>query len=190
MHFTHVAPALLRPVSDAPYFFFVGSLGKDLVLSTESRAANLKLMCHHLRRGESKSRPISCSTKNISARQSPRRKSPKSSTREKLKSKSEPSVASTDNSSDKNSVRHKACFYCEQRKNRRSAASRSSAESATCTTDAARFHVDGCACPCTDGACCWVVSDDAYDLLRRCLELDPGKRISAAEALKHPFFEC
>ena len=33
------------------------------------------------------------------------------------------------------------------------------------------------------------VPDSAYDLLKRLLELDPQKRITAEEALQHSFFE-
>jgi cell division control protein 7 len=32
------------------------------------------------------------------------------------------------------------------------------------------------------------VPDSAYDLLERCLDLDPHKRITASQALKHSFF--
>lgn len=30
---------------------------------------------------------------------------------------------------------------------------------------------------------------EAFQLLRKCLALDPNKRITASEALRHPFFE-
>ena len=33
-----------------------------------------------------------------------------------------------------------------------------------------------------------VVSNEAKDLIKRCLEIDHEKRFSAAEALAHPFF--
>lgn len=33
------------------------------------------------------------------------------------------------------------------------------------------------------------LDDDGIDLLRRMLQYDPTKRISAAEALNHPFFK-
>jgi serine/threonine protein kinase len=38
----------------------------------------------------------------------------------------------------------------------------------------------------------YTVPDSAYDLLARCLELNPNNRITAAESLQHPFFteEC
>ena len=32
-------------------------------------------------------------------------------------------------------------------------------------------------------------SDNAIDLLRKMLEIDPSKRITAAEALRHPYIE-
>lgn len=33
-----------------------------------------------------------------------------------------------------------------------------------------------------------IWSNDAYQLLERCLTIDPAERITASEALKHPFF--
>lgn len=35
---------------------------------------------------------------------------------------------------------------------------------------------------------CETFPDTAYDLLKRLLDLDCDKRISAADALQHPFF--
>ena len=34
-----------------------------------------------------------------------------------------------------------------------------------------------------------TLSDDGIDLLKKLLELDPEKRITAADALQHPFFK-
>jgi len=34
----------------------------------------------------------------------------------------------------------------------------------------------------------YIIPDSAYDLLAKCLELNPIKRISATECLRHPFF--
>ncbi|EDO33825.1 predicted protein [Nematostella vectensis] len=48
-------------------------------------------------------------------------------------------------------------------------------------------HMDGSACMCC--RCCWAVPDSAYDLLERCLDLNPSTRITASEALSHPFFQ-
>lgn len=35
-----------------------------------------------------------------------------------------------------------------------------------------------------------IFPDSAYDLAKRCLDLDPTSRITAAEALKHPFLSA
>ena len=51
------------------------------------------------------------------------------------------------------------------------------------------IHVDGSECGNTCCACCWAIEDSAYDLLERCLDLNPHTRITAAEALEHPFFK-
>ena len=34
-----------------------------------------------------------------------------------------------------------------------------------------------------------IFPDSVYDLLERCLEVVPNKRITAEEALNHPFFK-
>jgi serine/threonine protein kinase len=33
------------------------------------------------------------------------------------------------------------------------------------------------------------ISDSVYDLLDRCLDVNPNTRITALEALEHPFFK-
>ncbi|XP_065195512.1 uncharacterized protein LOC135826836 [Sycon ciliatum] len=44
--------------------------------------------------------------------------------------------------------------------------------------------------PDTDDNVCWCcVPDSAYDLLRRCLDLNPLTRITASQALSHPFLD-
>ena len=50
------------------------------------------------------------------------------------------------------------------------------------------IHVDGSECGSTCSACCWAIEDSAYELLERCLDLNPHTRITATEALEHPFF--
>ncbi len=51
-----------------------------------------------------------------------------------------------------------------------------------------REHLDGSRCTCDCGSCPEYVQRSAYDLLERCLDLNPATRITASEALKHPFF--
>lgn len=52
-----------------------------------------------------------------------------------------------------------------------------------------RIHVDGSECGCSCCTCCWIIEDTAFELLERCLDLNPHTRITAAEALNHPFFK-
>lgn len=51
------------------------------------------------------------------------------------------------------------------------------------------YPLNGCSCkendPVADSG---LFPDSAYDLLNRLLDLDPDTRITAEEALKHPFF--
>ena len=55
--------------------------------------------------------------------------------------------------------------------------------------DARHIHLDGSNCGCTCCTCCWAIEDAAYDLLERCLDLNPHTRITAAQALGHAFFK-
>jgi hypothetical protein len=50
-----------------------------------------------------------------------------------------------------------------------------------------REHLDGSRCVCDCGWCPEYVPISTYDLLERCLDLNPATRITASEALKHPF---
>ena len=52
-----------------------------------------------------------------------------------------------------------------------------------------REHLDGNRCSCDCGSCPEYVPRSAYDLLERCLDLNPETRITANEALNHPFFQ-
>lgn len=57
-------------------------------------------------------------------------------------------------------------------------------------SDNARWvHLDGSKCACSCCTCCWAIEDSAYELLERCLDLNPHTRITAAEALEHAFFQ-
>jgi serine/threonine protein kinase len=49
-------------------------------------------------------------------------------------------------------------------------------------------HLDGSRCTCHCGSCPELVPRSAYDLLERCLDLNPATRITANDALDHPFF--
>jgi hypothetical protein len=49
-------------------------------------------------------------------------------------------------------------------------------------------HLDGSRCTCHCGSCPEFVPRSAYDLLERCLDLNPATRITANDALDHPFF--
>ena len=54
-----------------------------------------------------------------------------------------------------------------------------------------REHLDGSRCTCDCGSCSEYVPASAYDLLEKCLDLNPKTRITACDALSHPFFqEC
>lgn len=50
-----------------------------------------------------------------------------------------------------------------------------------------REHLDGSHCRCDCGSCLNYVPSSVYDLLERCLDLNPATRITASEALWHPF---
>lgn len=53
--------------------------------------------------------------------------------------------------------------------------------------DSVREHLDGTRCHCYCGSCSRYVPNSAYDLLERCLDLNPKSRITASQALSHQF---
>ena len=48
-------------------------------------------------------------------------------------------------------------------------------------------HLDGSQCDCHCGSCSQYVPNSAYDFLEKCLDVNPTTRITASEALNHPF---
>lgn len=54
-------------------------------------------------------------------------------------------------------------------------------------SESIREHLDGSRCTCACGSCPEYVPASVYDLLERCLDLNPATRITASEALNHPF---
>ncbi|XP_028394770.1 cell division cycle 7-related protein kinase-like [Dendronephthya gigantea] len=57
------------------------------------------------------------------------------------------------------------------------------------TGEPIREHLDGSRCTCDCGSCSRYVPASAYDLLERCLDLNPATRITANEALNHTFLQ-
>ena len=171
-----------------------------MVISSESPAGNLKVLCQRLRRGAKKSPTTSCSRKTTSDRDLCSSSSSKNPRRAKLKSSGEKSGDESNRNTQDNTKSPwlEWCSFC-QSKNLycsvsvpRPGSERTDCKSCSCreeTEGTSAMHLDGSNCPCTCATCCWTIPDVAYDLLRQCLHLDPQKRVSAAEALEHPFFE-
>ena len=160
--------------------------GKDLHCSAESPCGNLKILCTRLRSRASKEPTVKCCVKQCSRADTDQSAPAK---RRKRRSTS-PSSSQTETPVASN-LWHRRCKIC-QKQNPYCCISIETGKELTVKTseqsDVFRpMHVDGSECDCTCCKCCWTIEDTAYELLERCLDLNPHTRITAAEALEHPF---
>ena len=198
-----------------PNFMFCHLIsGKDLVLNSEIPAVNLKTVCQKLRRSAVTTRTSSCAAKRRPSVDDNRKPAKKSKRRDgstegssgSIRCRGEEKHAKDGLSGRSKQFSHDWCGMCEEK----SSVCDGTCELSMCSergqlnspqnpsavfpeelSDSgsdAKEHMDGSRCGCTCHACCWMVPDSAYDLLEQCLNLDPRARISAEEALRHPFF--
>lgn len=163
--------------------------GKDLNFSSDCPSGNLKILCTRLRSRASKAPTVKCCLKQ-SNREDEEQSVPAKRLKRKPKSPPCPQTHSASN------PWHQRCTICQKRNPYLCMTLQMDAEpnDKTCGqsehSDIVRhIHVDGSECGSTCSACCWAIEDSAYELLERCLDLNPHTRITAAEALEHPFFK-
>lgn len=159
--------------------------GKDLHCSAESPCGNLKILCTRLRSRASKEPTVKCCVKQCN------RADTDQSAPAKRRKRRSTSPSSSQTETPVASNLHRRCKIC-QKKNPHCCISIETDKELTVKTseqsDVFRpMHVDGSECDCTCFKCCWTIEDTAYELLERCLDLNPHTRITAAEALEHPF---
>lgn len=188
--------------------------GKDLILNAKFSAGDLKAACQRLRKGSSRTSTVQCiaqdthstdfSNHNHSKKSRQRSPSPKISKCEESTSKSHSQDLkrisqlqdnrNESHSANKGKVRseepgsssdtqHNLCSLCKER---------NANECSSITAghfSVSNKHLDGTPCGSEGQRCCWSVPSSAYDLLQRCLDLNPNTRITAKEALEHPFFQ-
>lgn len=159
--------------------------GKDLHCSAESPCGNLKILCTRLRSRASKEPTVKCCVKQCN------RADTDQSAPAKRRKRRSTSPSSSQTETPVASNLHRRCKIC-QKQNPHCCISIETEKELTVKTseqsDVFRpMHVDGSECDCTCFKCCWTIEDTAYELLERCLDLNPHTRITAAEALEHPF---
>ena len=163
--------------------------GKDLNFGSDCPSGNLKILCTKLRSRASKAPTVQCSLK-----QSNREDEGQSAPAKRLKRR--PRSPSSSQTHSASNPWHQRCAICQKRNPYFCMTLQTDAEpnEKTCRqsehSDVVRYiHVDGSECGSTCCTCCWAIEDSAYELLERCLDLNPHTRITAAEALEHPFFK-
>ena len=176
--------------------------GKDLTFSTECPSSNLKILCAKLRGKAHTSSTVNCCVKQSKMYEEgeQHRDLSERTTRNSRSSRKHSSEEGTKNpEANATSFRtHQRCTVC-RKGSRNCSESPQRVEHKLCKTSEVSeneranvpkdVHLDGSECACNCGTCCWVISDSAYELLERCLDFNPHTRISASEALDHPFFK-
>ena len=184
--------------------------GKDLNFNSDCPSGNLKILCTKLRRGASKKPTVKCCVRQPTCGDREHGDFPskrfKRKTRSPRGSHTEAPIVS--------SSWHQRCTMCQKRNplccvsiptegelseqtrqhtdvsRDHSDVTRDLSDATLEQSDNARcFHLDGSKCACSCCTCCWAIEDSAYELLERCLDLNPHTRITAAEALEHAFFK-
>lgn len=163
--------------------------GKDLNFSSDCPSGNLKILCTKLRSRASKAPTVQCCLKQSNLEDEEQSVPAK---RLKRRPRSPPSPQTHSASS----PWHQRCTICQKRNPYFCMTLQTDGElnDKTCGQSehlhtVRHIHVDGSECGSTCAACCWAIEDSAYELLERCLDLNPHTRITAAEALEHPFFK-
>ncbi|KAJ7334538.1 Cell division control protein 7 [Desmophyllum pertusum] len=162
------------------------ALGKDLNFSSDCPSGNLKILCTKLRSGASKAPTVKCCVKQPN-REDGEQSAPAKRQKRRPRSPTSPKTPLASN------PWHQRCKICQKGNPYCCISLETDTEltgKAREHTDVVRhIHVDGSECGCTCCTCCWSIGDTAYELLERCLDLNPHTRITAAEALEHPFFK-
>lgn len=160
--------------------------GKDVHCSAESPCGNLKVLCTRLRSRASKEPTVKCCVKQCNRTDTDQSAPAK---RRKRRSTS-PSSSQTETPVASN-LWHRRCKICQKQNPYCCISIETDKELTVKTSEQSHvfrpMHVDGSECDCTCCKCCWTIEDTAYELLERCLDLNPHTRITAAEALEHPF---
>lgn len=175
-------------------------LGKDLNFSSDCPSGNLKILCTKLRSGASKNPSVKCCVRQSNCENG--EQSNISAKRLKSKSRSPPSYQTVSTN-----PWHQRCTTCQKRnpyfcmsvqtdaelsgtsRKHSEVDSEQSDENREHSDGSRHVHLDGSECGCTCCMCCWAIEDTAYELLERCLDLNPHTRITAAQALEHAFFK-
>lgn len=188
----------------ALHFIFFFILGKDLVVSSEIPAMNMNTMCQKLRQNADNGQTCSYSERRRLSSDGNHKFTKKTKKRDGSSNTSTPKTrtARDKDLSEKRQFFHSCCTMCKERspvcdgscelwhleEKQSGFTPVFFSEEESYKTTERRQHLDGSECSCTCSNCCWMVPHSAYDLLEQCLKLDPRLRISADEALRHPFF--
>lgn len=160
--------------------------GKDVHCSAESPCGNLKVLCTRLRSRASKEPTVKCCVK-----QCHRTDTDQSAPAKRRKRRSTSPSSSQTETPVASNLWHRRCKICQKQNPYCCISIETDKELTVKTSEQSHvfrpMHVDGSECDCTCCKCCWTIEDTAYELLERCLDLNPHTRITAAEALEHPF---
>ena len=136
---------------------------------------DLKAACQQLRKGSGKTPTVHCVVRDTNDPDLSKHCKAK-----KLRQKS-PSSKNPSHSDDSQiDAQSNICYLCKEQ---------NPVECTSRPRDSVTKHLDGSPCHSQTSRCCWSAPSSAYDLLKRCLDLNPNTRITASQALDHPFFK-